>query len=187
MKKFLNSRQELEDFLKTYNPVTDERLLFEVSPEKTYIIYPEDYIKWDGKWCKYLGLISDFKTIPNIFAFYKNGRKVYYHKAKYESIDMSEIKENKYVKEDKSDFLEVPIKENDNELMVMSKEMLKGIRTNTFKSMFKSQSDYNNVRREITNGNGRLSWDRFILICELLGFEHEVKVYKDGLEFDSKK
>ena len=178
--KFLNSKKELEKFLKSYDPTRDERLIFTLSEDKHYIIYPEDYIKWNGRFCKYLGFVNNPNTIENIFCFYRIGRRLFYHKASYKNINFNTVVPNIKRRTDDSEFFNTEIKEEDNELMVICKEMLKGIRVNTLRDMFKSPSDYNNVRKEILNGNGRLSWDRFLLICDLLGFDHELKVRKNS-------
>jgi len=180
MKRVLNNKKEYYEFVKTYDPMVDPRLLFKLSEERTYIIYPEDYIKWEGKWCKYLGFVTDLSKLENINSFYRIRRKLYFHRAIVKEIDLNLVSSENKIREDNSEFFNVPIKEEDNELMVMSKEMLKGIRINTFKSLFKSTSDFNNVKKEITSGNGRFSWDRFLLICDLLGFDHELKVTKNS-------
>ena len=113
------------------------------------------------------------------YAIYRIGRRVYYHKPP-EKVQ-SEIKSLKKRNVDNSEFLDVTVNEKDNELMQIIKFLLKGMRVNTFKSLFTDVSDFNNIRREITNGNGQLTWNRFTLILDLLGFEHIVAaVKKDG-------
>ena len=93
----------------------------------------------------------------------------------------TEIKPLKKRNVDNSEFLDVTVNEKDNELMQVVKFLLKGMRVNTFKSLFTDVSDFNNIRREITNGNGQLTWNRFTLILDLLGFDHVVAaIKKDG-------
>lgn len=179
MRQKLDSEEEINDFLRSYNPATDPRLVFRFEKNKAFVIDPEDYIKFDGRWCKYLGFVKNPESVENITCFYRLGRGLYYRKQKL--VDLSTVSGGKLEKEDTSDFLDIVIKDTDNELMVICKELLKGMRTNTFKSLFSSQSDFNNVRREITNGNGQLTWNRFLLITDLLGFDHTVAaIRRDG-------
>ena len=113
------------------------------------------------------------------YAIYKIGRRIYYHKPP-EKVQ-TEIKSLKKRNVDNSEFLDVTVNEKDNELMQIVKFLLKGMRVNTFKSLFTDVSDFNNIRREITNGNGQLTWNRFTLILDLLGFDHIVAaIKKDG-------
>ncbi|MBR1818303.1 MAG: hypothetical protein IJ772_05570 [Bacilli bacterium] len=179
MDRILKGEDKINEFLKTYNPAKDERLVFRFEKDKAYIIYPEEYIKFDGKWCKYLGFVNSPEEVGNISCFYRLGRGLYHKKQNL--VLLNEVKGGKTKKEDTSDFLDIVVKDTDNELMVICKELLKGMRVNTFKSLFTSQSDFNNVRREITNGNGQLTWNRFLLITDLLGFDHSVAAIKrDG-------
>jgi len=183
MGRTLIDEEEIKQFLTYYNNNidTDERLLIQNEPTKLYIFEKGDYINFDNKFCIYLGFIDNPKEEieEQSYALYRIGRRVYYHKPPAKT--NLEIKSLKKRNVDNSEFLDVSVNEKDNELMQVVKFLLKGMRVNTFKSLFNNVSDFNNIRREITNGNGQLSWNRFTLILDLLGFDHIVAaIKKDG-------
>lgn len=181
MAQILNTKKELDEFLLTYNPHYDERLIINYKDSgKSCVVESGDYINFDNRFILYYGLVLDPKSVPNIYCFYRIGIRVYYRKPTKSNLDIKTIKP-KPKEEDTSELLDVTIGENDNELMVICKELLKGMRINTFKSLFQSSSDFNNIRREITAGNGQLTWNRYLLICEILGFDHVVgAILRDG-------
>ena len=183
MGRTLTDAEEIKQFLTYYsnNIDTDERLLIQNEANKLYIFDKGDYINFDNKFCLYMGFVNNpvEEIDSDSYAIYRIGRRVYYHKPP-EKVQ-SEIKSLKKRNVDNSEFLDVTVNEKDNELMQIIKFLLKGMRVNTFKSLFTDVSDFNNIRREITNGNGQLTWNRFTLILDLLGFEHIVAaVKKDG-------
>ena len=183
MGRTLTNTEEIKQFLTYYsnNIDTDERLLIQNEEDKLYIFDKGDYINFDNKFCVYMGFVTNpMEEIDReSYAIYKIGRRIYYHKPP-EKVQ-TEIKSLKKRNVDNSEFLDVTVNEKDNELMQIVKFLLKGMRVNTFKSLFTDVSDFNNIRREITNGNGQLTWNRFTLILDLLGFEHIVAaIKKDG-------
>lgn len=183
MGRTLTNVEEIKQFLTYYNNNidTDERLLIQNDPSKLYIFEKGDYINFDNKFCIYMGFVVNPKDEieEQSFALYRIGRRVYFHKPPVKI--NTEIKPLKKRNVDNSEFLDVTVNEKDNELMQVVKFLLKGMRVNTFKSLFTDVSDFNNIRREITNGNGQLTWNRFTLILDLLGFDHVVAaIKKDG-------
>ena len=183
MGRTLTNTEEIKQFLTYYsnNIDTDERLLIQNEKDKLYIFDKGDYINFDNKFCVYMGFVTNpMEEIDReSYAIYKIGRRIYYHKPP-EKVQ-TEIKSLKKRNVDNSEFLDVTVNEKDNELMQIVKFLLKGMRVNTFKSLFTDVSDFNNIRREITNGNGQLTWNRFTLILDLLGFDHIVAaIKKDG-------
>lgn len=183
MGRTLTDKEEIKQFLTYYNNNidTDERLLIQNEDTKLYIFEKGDYINFDNKFCVYLGFVDNPKDEieEQSYALYRIGRRVYYHTPPVKQ--KLEIKSLKKRNVDNSEFLDVTVNEKDNELMQVVKFLLKGMRVNTFKSLFTNVSDFNNIRREITNGNGQLSWNRFTLILDLLGFDHIVAaIKKDG-------
>lgn len=183
MGKTLTNKDEIEQFLTYYNNNidVDERLLIQNQPDKLYIFEKGDYINFDNKFCVYMGFVDNPREEidSQSYALYRIGRRVYYHKPVEKK--QVEIKSLKRRNVDNSEFLDVTVNEKDNELMQIVKFLLKGMRVNTFKSLFTDVSDFNNIRREITNGNGQMSWNRFTLILDLLGFDHIlVAIKKDG-------
>lgn len=183
MGRTLTNTEEIKQFLTYYsnNIDTDERLLIQNEEDKLYIFDKGDYINFDNKFCVYMGFVTNpMEEIDReSYAIYKIGRRIYYHKPP-EKVQ-TEIKSLKKRNVDNSEFLDVTVNEKDNELMQIVKFLLKGMRVNTFKSLFTDVSDFNNIRREITNGNGQLTWNRFTLILDLLGFDHIVAaIKKDG-------
>lgn len=186
MGRTLTNADEIKRFLTYYgnNIDTDERLIIEdrKDPNKIYIFDKGDYINFDNRFCQYLGFVDDPKDEieKTSYVLYRVGRSLYYHKPPtvYEKPEIKSLKKRNV---DNSDFLDVTVNEKDNELMQVVKFLLKGMRVNTFKSLFTDVSDFNNIRREITNGNGQLTWNRFTLILDLLGFDHIVAaIKKDG-------
>lgn len=183
MGKTLTNKDEIEQFLTYYNNNidVDERLLIQNQPDKLYIFEKGDYINFDNKFCVYMGFVDNPREEidSQSYALYRIGRRVYYHKPVEKK--QVEIKSLKRRNVDNSEFLDVTVNEKDNELMQIVKFLLKGMRVNTFKSLFTDVSDFNNIRREITNGNGQMSWNRFTLILDLLGFDHILAaIKKDG-------
>ena len=87
MRQKLDSEEEINDFLRSYNPATDPRLVFRFEKNKAFVIDPEDYIKFDGRWCKYLGFVKNPESVENITCFYRLGRGLYYRKQKL--VDLS--------------------------------------------------------------------------------------------------
>lgn len=184
MGKTLTNADEIKRFLTYYNNNidTDERLIIQNEPNKIHIIAKGDYINFDKRYCKYLGFVDNPKEEiePTNFSLYRIGRRLYYHKPVIQQPEKIQSLKKKVV--DNSEFLDVTVKENDNELMQIVKFLLKGMRVNAFKSLFTDVSDFNNIRREITNGNGQLTWNRFILILDLLGFDHIIAAIKKNGE-----
>ncbi|MGL4949639.1 MAG: hypothetical protein ACRC5M_04595 [Anaeroplasmataceae bacterium] len=183
MGKVLTDANEIKQFLTYYsnNIESDERIIIQNEPNKIYVIDKGDYVNFDNRYCLYVGFISNpqEELDRNTYCLYRIGGRVYYHKPP--TIQINEIKTFKRRNIDTSEFLDVSVNERDNELMQVVKFLLKGVRVNAFKSLFSDVSDFNNIRREITNGNGQLTWNRFILILELLGFDHIIAaVKKDG-------
>lgn len=182
MALLLNSKLEIEEFLKTYDPQYDERLVIKYDNERATVIEAGDYVNFDNKFVIYKGFVNKPSDIDKeLVCLYRIGRRLYYRKNTKDKLNLNDVKEKDKTSEDKSELLDVTIKENDNELMVICKELLKGMRVNTFKSLFSNPSDFNNIRKEITRGNGNLTWNRFLLLLDLLGFEHGVyAIKKDG-------
>jgi len=184
MGKTLTNAEEIEAFYTYYNNNidTDERLLIQNGDEtKLYVFDKGDYVKFDNHYCVYLGFVNNplEEIEKESYALYRVGRRLHYHHPPIKT--NIEIKSLKKRNVDNSEFLDVTVKETDNELMQVVKFLLKGMRVNTFKSLFTDVSDFNNIRREITNGNGQLTWNRFTLILDLLGFDHILAaIKKDG-------
>lgn len=186
MGRTLSNAEDIKQFLTYYgnNIDTDERLVIEdrKDPNKIYIFDKGDYVNFDNRFCQYIGFVNDPKEEieKTSYALYRVGRSLYYHKPPT-NLEKKEIKSLKKRNVDNSDFLDVTVNEKDNEPMQLIKFLLKGMRVNTFKSLFTKVSDFNNIRQEITNGNGQLTWNRFILLLDLLGFDHVLAVIKkDG-------
>jgi hypothetical protein len=165
---------------KDYDPQIDERLVLKfTNGEKVvrYIIEPGEYIMFDGKYVVYLGFITDPKSLDPIFAFYKIKGKVYFQKPKLKPIDLNSLEPKKKKEFDDSRLLDVDVKQNDNDLMVIAKQLLKGMTLNQFKALFDNVSTLNNFRREIESSiSGNLTWNRFIYLLDLLGCDYHLEV-----------
>ena len=182
--KTITDTEDMKQFIAYYNNNidVDERILIQTVPTKLHVISKGDYVNFDNNYCIYLGFVDNPKEEieEQSYALFRIGRRLYYHKppAPKENLQIKPLKKRNV---DNSEFLDVTVNEKDNELMQVVKFLLKGMRVNTFKSLFTDVSDFNNIRREITNGNGQLTWNRFTLILDLLGFDHIVAaIKKDG-------
>ncbi len=189
MGMLLTSEKDQKEFMKHYDIDHDDRLILEYDFAKIFnkkidysfwlVLAKNDIIRFDNILTPYLGLQNDIRNIdPYTYSIYRIGRRAYYHKAKQrEPLDFSKIPVRKKER-DTSELLDVGIKESDNELLVITKELLKGMTTDSFKQLFTSVSDYNNIKREIVEGNGQMTWNRFKLLLYLLGFEYNLSVTK---------
>jgi hypothetical protein len=168
-----------------YDPLTDERLILNFYDGRGYVLEAGDFCKFDGRYVPYLGFVKSVKEIDKtIYSLFRIKNRLYYNKP-IENSGTPFIIPKKKKEIDTSDILDTTIKENDNELMVIAKELLKGMTVNSFKSLFTSISDYNNVRREITcSNNGNLTFNRFRFLCDLLGFSYKIEVKKKGSNKD---
>jgi hypothetical protein len=173
----LTSKEEINELLKDYDPLKDERLIL-THNEKGYVFEPGEYLLFDKTYVIYLGFIKDIKSIdPNIYCIYRIGGKVYYQKPKPLPLDINGLVIKTKKEFDNSRLLDVTIKQNDNDLMVIAKNLLNGMSLNQFKSLFDNVSTLNNFRREIESStSGNLTWNRFTYLLDLLGCEYELNV-----------
>jgi hypothetical protein len=75
--------------------------------------------------------------------------------------------------------IDTSVKDNDNELMAIAKQVIKReeITHNEFKNLFESSSDFNNFLRQIERCDN-LSFNRFTELLKRLGLEYSLDVYK---------
>lgn len=173
---------------KDYDPTTDERLVLKLNSPSgiiRYVISPGEYILFDKKYVVYYGFVTNPREIGPYCALYKIGGKVFYQDRRLRPIDLKDIEPRKRKEYDNSRLLDVDVKPHDNDLMVISKQLLNGMTLNQFKAMFDNVSTLNNFRREIeSSASGNLTWNRFTYLLDLLGCEYNLEVtapeVKDG-------
>lgn len=184
----IESEKEMKDILSHYDPQIDDRLIL-VFPNRIggYILDPDDIMLFDNRYVRYLGFVNDVESevMGENYCLYRIKGKLYYHKpaTRIEKIEPL-IKRKKEI--DDSRLLNVDIRPEDNELMVIVKELLRGMTLNTFKSLFLDVSTMSNVRREVeykvsdnkenSSYKGDLTWNRFKLLLGLLGFDYTLEV-----------
>ena len=187
MGMLITKQDSYKEFLKGYNLDLDDRLIIEYNLDKILnqklnysfwlVLDKGDIIRFNNILTPYLGRITNPKTEidPYVYSIYRINRRVYYHKAiPRQTIDFEKTPVKKVLK-DTSEPLNITINENDNELLIIAKELLKGMTINTFKNLFDSVSDYNNIKREILEGN-KMTWNRFLLLIDLLGFSYNLQI-----------
>jgi hypothetical protein len=181
MSLLIENKEEFDELLKEYDPMYDNRIFIRYSDSRGLMVEPNDLVLFDGKYVEYLGDMKDKdenidRTVDSI---YKIGCKVYYSKAKTEKFI---IPKNKVTKKeiDNSRLLDIAIRPEDNDLMVIIKQLLKGWTLNSFKELFPKDnvSAMNNARRELekSDGNSSLSWNRFCEFVALLGAKYYLTV-----------
>jgi hypothetical protein len=196
----VTNEPDFKEFLKSYDVDTDDRLILEYDLNKItngsvdykfwLVLYNGDVFRFDGYRIPYLGLQKNVNSIDRqLRCLYRIGRRVYYRNPIAPKIDLNKLKiEKKEV--DTSKLLDVEIKEKDNELLIIVKELLRGYTNNAFKKLFTSVSEYNNIRREIAgdNNNGQITWNRFRYLLDMLNFDYELKIMeRPKLELPGKK
>lgn len=138
---------------------------------KYYKIQTKDGVKH----IKYLGIFYNMEDVPLENCLYSlDGNFLYYREIDYDRLIKSTffktgLQKNKSVKLDKDDApLDTNPSPNDNILLILLKLLMKyrNMTENKFKNLFENASEMNNMKRLIFNGNGALSWQKFINMAE---------------------
>ena len=193
MGQLIITEREYKEFLKTFNPDISESIILEWDLEKILkrkftgeyrwwlVLNRGDIIMFDNILTPYLGVVNSIYDIDQyVSSIYRIGRWVYYHKARSrEKTDWRQVPVKKKQK-DTSELLDVRIRENDNELLVIIKELLNGMTVDAFKNLFTSTSDFNNIKREICDDTSskQMTFNRFKYLLSLLGFDYKLEVTK---------
>lgn len=185
----LKNKEEMDTFFSNYDPENDDSLIINYGNDTAMVVKRGDYVRFEDRYIPYMGNVSNPKDIDqDITCLYRIGKRLYRHRCIERKLDLENIKSLDRKIEDRSEVLDIKIRENDNILMIICKELLKGMRTNTFKQLVmdklkkNSPSDFNNIKKELTYGtNGNFSWNRFTFILDVLGYDYVLGVVKrDG-------
>ncbi len=157
-----------------------------IDGKKRLVFVKDWWYCWNGSWYMYLGHFNSKDEVPNVMGLYSISDKLYRRYQDPEKMQRfsqsNKLPREKAVsrEDDESRPLRTDIYLEDNELMVIIKERLKGYTLQQFKDMYNDISDMNNARRTIEYpGQGNLSWNRF---KDILGRSHanfEIIVYAD--------
>ena len=127
-----------------------------------------------GQWWTYAGDFQNVEQVPNWRCCYTIGNQIKIRRG----IPMPNMPTKEKIKRKRADDsrpINTDINDEDNPLLVMTKEALskKSITRGTFKSLYDNDSDMNNCLRHIETQN-TLSWSRFTDISERLGLDYSV-------------
>ncbi len=141
-------------------------------------LIPGNYYLFNSSYYLYKGVFETKDEVPPIRCLFVVGGRLY--KRVIESkVAEEQVRKRKAV--DNSRLIDTTIRDEDNELMVITKELLSqnGVTIDQFKSLFDNVSDMNNMRRAIEcGGQGNFSWNRFIQMTEKLGYSHKLSVIR---------
>lgn len=136
-------------------------------------------VEYNGGYYKSLGVIKNKSEVPeNTRCIYKLADRMYVQTVdlkKYIDVEIN-INENKETRLD-NNILDTEIKQDDNELMVMIKELLKGMTIGTFKKLFPADklSEMYNMKRCIEQGTN-LSIDRFSWLVHAMNLHYQITI-----------
>lgn len=140
----------------------------------------------DGvKFYKYLGVFYNKKDVPIENCIYVIGNGLFMRNIDYNKFINSSLfneglqKSKNGIKLDKDDqLLPTNPTDDDNLLLLMLKLLMKDrhLTENGFKKLFDSTSEMNNMKRLIFNGNGLLSWGKFITMTEKLNADVVISI-----------
>lgn len=156
---------------------------------KYYQIQTKDGIKL----IKYLGVFYNIEDVPLENCLYSlDGTFLYFREIDYDKLLRSTffkdgLQKNKSVKIDKDDQpLPTNPSPNDNILLILLKLLMKyrGLTENKFKNLFDNASEMNNMKRLIFNGNGALSWQKFINMTDKLNTSVIIQIIDKNSEND---
>ena len=141
-------------------------------------LVPGNYYLFNSSYYLYKGVFDSIDDVPKIRCLFVVGGKLYKR-----TIDTTAIETQGRKKRvvDNSRLIDTTIRDEDNELMVITKQLLSenGVTIDQFKQLFDNVSDMNNMRRAIEcGGQGNFSWNRFIQMTEKLGYTHRLTVVR---------
>lgn len=154
---------------------------------KYYKIQTKDGVKH----IKYLGIFYNMEDVPLENCLYSlDGNFLYYREIDYDRLIKSTffktgLQKNKSVKLDKDDApLDTNPSPNDNILLILLKLLMKyrNMTENKFKNLFENASEMNNMKRLIFNGNGALSWQKFINMAEKMNTSVIIQIVDKNTE-----
>lgn len=125
-----------------------------------------------GEFYEYVGSYSTIKEVPNRRCIYVIGQSLYRRVIKFPE---SYVPGKKIHKDANSRLLSIQVADEDNDLMVIVKNLLRNYTVDDFKNLFTDVSEMYNMLRAIENG-GDLSWNRFRTMIEKIGLEYSLHV-----------
>jgi hypothetical protein len=72
-----------------------------------------------------------------------------------------------------------PVEESDNYLKVLVKKILLTMKVDMreYRNKFRNDNDMNNMKRLISSGKGKLTYEKFVEWLEVLGYSHTITLY----------
>lgn len=141
-------------------------------------LVPGNYYLFNSSYYLYKGVFETKDDVPHIRCLFVVGGRLY---KRVIETKITEDVTRKRKSVDNSRLIDTTIRDEDNELMVITKELLSQNRVtiDQFKSLFDNVSDMNNMRRAIEcGGQGNFSWNRFVQMTEKLGYNHRLSVIR---------
>ena len=141
-------------------------------------LVPGNYYLFNSSYYLYKGVFETKDDVPHIRCLFVVGGRLY---KRVIETKITEEMTRKRKSIDNSRLIDTTIRDEDNELMVITKELLSQNRVtiDQFKSLFDNVSDMNNMRRAIEcGGQGNFSWNRFVQMTEKLGYNHRLSVIR---------
>lgn len=141
-------------------------------------LVPGNYYLFNSSYYLYKGVFETKDDVPHIRCLFVVGGRLY---KRVIETKITEDMTRKRKSIDNSRLIDTTIRDEDNELMVITKELLSQNRVtiDQFKSLFDNVSDMNNMRRAIEcGGQGNFSWNRFVQMTEKLGYNHRLSVIR---------
>jgi len=154
------------------------------------ILIPGEYYElgYAKEYYMYAGVFESIEDVPKTSCLYVIGNKLYKRKLNMDYINKMKVTKKKNVVKPEGRMLDVTIKDDDDELMVIIKKLLElnNITIDKFKEMFDDVSEMNNMRRAIEcANNGSLSWKRFRQMLDKLGLKYKLTIYAKEDDFDT--
>lgn len=144
----------------------------------------DNVVEIDGSYWKSIGRVKSKKEVPNIRCVYVIGETVYKRDYDQNKIKKMKVKKKEFESDNMSNpsndtKLKVDIKNEDKELMVIVKELLKGFTLRDFKKLYGEDNlpEMYNMKKAIENSHD-LSWKKFNSIIHALNLEYEVTIRK---------
>jgi len=149
-----------------------------LNPRTRKVLEPGKYYSMDNGSAYYLyaGVFQDVKEVPPHPCLFVVGNRLYRRKL---NPTYAHRKKRKKKVTDNSRLLDATIRDEDNDLMVIIKQLLAEnmVTTDQFKSLFDNVSDMNNMRRAIEcGGQGNFSWNRFKQMIEKLNYVYRLNI-----------
>lgn len=139
------------------------------------------------KFFKYLGVFYNIKDVPLENCLFVIGNALYLRNIDYKKFIYSNLFNEGTVQKNKTNsskvdrddtLLPTNPSDDDNLLLLMLKLVMRyrNLTESKFKKLFDSTSEMNNMKRLIFNGNGGLSWSKFVTMTDKLNTDVVISI-----------